>query len=199
MKTRLIAILDSGFGGEIIQKKLSGIANTVLYKDTKNFPYGNKTKRELRKIGWKNIRFLLKFKPSVIVIGCNTLTIAGMEYFREKTRVPIIGTVEPTLKAIDKKIKRKNFLVLGTQLTIKSRIYQGKGIMCGKLVSLIENRKFNEAKVYVNKLFSKRRSKYVILGCTHYHTIRNLIKNRFVIDSTNETVKEVRRFLNDRD
>lgn len=60
-----IGFFDSGIGGTSIWKEVSRLLpneNTIYLADSKNAPYGIKSKKEIIELCFKNVDFLLKKK-----------------------------------------------------------------------------------------------------------------------------------------
>ena len=86
MKEDAIGIFDSGVGGITvlaeIKRKLPN-ENIVYLGDTKNFPYGPKTKEEIIEYSIENIKQLQKQNVKTIVIACGTATSQALEPRKE--------------------------------------------------------------------------------------------------------------------
>ena len=70
-----IVVFDSGFGSlsviKAIQKKVK--SDIIYFADQKNFPYGQKTKKQLLEIINQSINMISKkFNPDLIVLASNT-------------------------------------------------------------------------------------------------------------------------------
>ena len=75
MSQNPIGIFDSGLGGLTIYNevhKLLPNENIIYLADSKNAPYGGKSKEQIIEISVKNTEFLLKNKCKLIVVACNT-------------------------------------------------------------------------------------------------------------------------------
>ena len=95
-----IGLFDSGIGGTSIWKeihKLLPIENTIYLADSKNAPYGLKSKEEIIALSKKNTEFLLNQNCKIIVVACNTATTNAIKELRAKYDVPFIG-IEPAIK-----------------------------------------------------------------------------------------------------
>ena len=211
-----IGVFDSGIGGlttlEEIRKLLPN-ENYIFYADTKNNPYGNKTKEELYSITEEIVDFLLNKDVKIIVIACNTATTNCINHLREKYKnINFIGT-EPAIKvACDNNYK--NTLVMATQGTINSEKIQSlldKNMKenenfyllpCEGLANAIETK--NEEKI--DKLLFKYLNEYknkeidaIVLGCTHYPIIKDKIQSYFpkakIIDGNIGVAKRVKFIL----
>ncbi|MDH3611518.1 MAG: aspartate/glutamate racemase family protein [Nitrosopumilus sp.] len=192
-----IAVFDSGLGSLSIIKTIQKICKTeiIYFADQKNFPYGNKTRKELDLIIKKSIDLLEnKFSPELIVVGSNTPTI--MLDIKNKN---IIG-VNPPINEAAKKTNSKNIAILATESVVKSKklsMYIKKckipkkikihKINASNLVQLVESGKFlgNESyckKIIKNSLkqfFFKNKIDTVTLSSTHLPFLKSLLQSEF--------------------
>jgi len=219
MDTRPIGIFDSGSGGLSIRKSITELLphESIIYiGDHKNIPYSTKTTDFIQKRVSELIRFLVLKDMKMLVIACNTATVAGIDYFRSQFPVlPIIGVV-PVIKTASERSIRKEFAVLSTELTAKSE-YQNKLIQnfasdCTvhslgntELVELIESGKRDSPRVrkILEELLTplKEHIDVVVLGCTHFPFLRPIIqdvvgKNIAVLDSGEAVARHVKHILN---
>ena len=98
-KTLSIGVIDSGKGGKGVINYLSFAFKNedfLFYMDSKNFPYGNKTRSELLKIGEDVINTIID-KTKIILVACNTLSC----YLNKKINIPMIK-INPHPKTIGK-------------------------------------------------------------------------------------------------
>ena len=107
MDCRPIGMFDSGVGGLTVYKEVSKQfpnERIIYLGDTKNFPYGSKSKESIIELTKRNIEILLKYNVKIIIIACGTATSQALEEMRNIYKVPIIGIIEPAVKYIyDKK------------------------------------------------------------------------------------------------
>ena len=64
-KTNPIGLFDSGIGGTSIWKEIHNLLpdeNSIYLADSKNAPYGQKSKEEILNLSFKNTEFLLEKK-----------------------------------------------------------------------------------------------------------------------------------------
>ena len=216
MDTRPIGIFDSGVGGitvfsEIV-KELPN-ENIIYLGDTKQFPYGNKSRETIIELAKKNIEFLIEKDVKAIVIACGTATSQALEIVQKMYNIQIIGIIEPTVLSLkDKNIKRIG--VMGTTGTIKSGSWETeiKKFMpnvevinraCPILAQIAEEgwTKNEIAKLTIEeyvKVFKEKPVDSLILGCTHYPLFTDLIKQE--LGETTEIIntgKKVARYLRD--
>ena len=187
MNNKPVLFIDSGIGGIPYCRDFLGKNphETVYYlADTKNFPYGPKEKDELTLILIKlTEKLLIKTDPKIIVLACNTATIAALNSLRQEfPHIPFVGTV-PAVKPAAQASKNGRIGVLGTERTINEihslNLAEEKceitGICAPELVELIElhsdslnaEEKIKTAKKYID-LFRSKNADTIVLGCTHF-------------------------------
>jgi len=211
-----IGIFDSGIGGLTTLEEIKKILpneSYIFYADTKNNPYGEKTKEELCHITEHIVDYLLKRDVKLIVIACNTATTNCIEYLRNKYKdMNFIGT-EPAIKvACDNNYK--NTLVMATPSTINSErthsllennIKENENfylIPCEGLANAIETNNDNKIDELLDKYLNDYKNKdidSIVLGCTHYPIIKDKIQKHFpkakLIDGNIGVAKRVKYIL----
>jgi len=224
MDSRPIGIFDSGIGGLTVAREIFRHLpneNVVYFGDTARVPYGTKSPDTVRKFSISNVRFLLSHNVKLIVVACNTASSLALKYLRRKfSCVPIIGVIEPAVELALICTQNKRIGVIGTESTILSNAYSDEikriepGISvfkrpCPLFVPLVEEGWTQKretlliAREYLKPL-KKNRIDTLILGCTHYPLLRNLIKKVMgkgvaIIDSAGVVAEEVREVLKERD
>ena len=213
MKNSYILVLDSGNGGEYTLNEIKKILpneNFIMFKDTRNSPYGNKNKRKLLTLTINNIESILQnYNIKLVVIACNTLSTTILnelkEYFNNICFVGVFPSVEEAVNS------NKETLVLSTKSTLKLgkidknhknnpkiRFYAFK-----HLAKMIDEHMNNLDYLlpYLNKKLRKYKNvKNVVLGCTHYNYIKPQLKkvlNNDIVFYENSffTAKKVERLL----
>ena len=209
-----IGVFDSGIGGmstlnEI--RKLLPNENFVYYADSKNNPYGEKTDEELNKIVCDIVDYFISINVKMIVIACNTATVAAVTKVRAKyPDIPIIG-IEPALKPAALYKPDGRILVMATGVTLTqvkfkklmdnySRTADIYTLPCPGLVEFIERGETEgEAfEAFLNNLlkdYIDNPPDAIVLGCTHYpfakKAILKVMDNKPVIfDGGNGTARE---------
>ncbi len=183
-----IGIFDSGIGGEAVANSLRNYfpeAKITLVNDRENLPYGDKTPHEIRYLTDAAIQSLLG--SDVIVIACNSATTAAIEFLRSKyTNQKFIG-IEPMIKPALNLTKTRIIGVCATPATIGSnsyrilkdkyaRNYQVIEPDCSNWAQMIENNDLNKSEItaVLDEMIA-RQVDVIVLGCTHYHWIKELI------------------------
>lgn len=220
MNKGAIGIFDSGVGGltvfSEIRKKLPN-ENVIYLGDTKNFPYGNKSKEEIIKFSKENVETLIKKGVKAIVIACGTATSQALDVLEKEYDIPIIGIIQPTVNYI-KSREIKEIGVIATEGTIrngawerqlKNKIADIKVInkACPMLATIAEEgrAKSEEGKKAIKEYmepFKKSHIDKIILGCTHYPIYEELIREELGYDveliNTGITVAEyLEKYLKD--
>ena len=212
-----IGILDSGIGGISILRKLEErlpLENYIYLADRKNFAYGEKSKEEIIKILENNTDWFLKKRVKIIVIACNTATVNGIYYLRNKySQIKWVG-LEPAVKPAAA-ISNKGIMVLSSELTAKSKQLDklsknyGRGkvkynIGSQELVKAVEdNWSERDLKIVLDKIFTADRISKIdslVLGCTHFALIKDKISKYLgnkikVFDSGEAVARQVEMVL----
>lgn len=215
-----IGIFDSGIGGTSIWSAIHEILpneKTIYLADSKNAPYGQKTKAEIIALSTKNTELLLEMGCKLIVVACNTATTNAIQELRAKYKVPFIG-IEPAIKPAAIHSKTQTIGILATQGTLNSALfnktiatYQNIKIIeqVGHgLVQLIENGNINSNKMtkllrsYLNPMIEANID-YLVLGCSHYPYLIPQIKkilpeNIQIIDSGEAVAKQTKNVLQEK-
>lgn len=216
-----IGLFDSGVGGTSIWSEIHNLLpneNTIYLADSKNAPYGLKSKEEIIDLSFKNTEFLLHQNCKIIVVACNTATTNAIKELRTKYDVPFIG-IEPAIKPAALQSKTQTIGILATKGTLNSELFHksvanhpevkiieqiGHG-----LVQLIENGDIDSAemeellKSYLNPMIEKNID-YLVLGCSHYPylipQIKKIIPPKIkIIDSGEAVAKQTQKILEQND
>ncbi|MBQ8425847.1 MAG: glutamate racemase [Clostridia bacterium] len=212
MKKEYILFIDSGIGGFSVLKETINILsyNYLYYADNNNAPYGSHSSNEI-KIFLKDIITNLsqKYKFKIVVLACNTATTSAIEYLRSIFPNLIFIGIEPAIN-IAIKNQFNNILVIATPTTIKQKKYinlvkkTNYKIKSKPMHNLARNIEMyylnkniiNKVNLLKNIYYLKAISKYydcIILGCTHYSIIKNLLKNYINIPliDKNKTISKI--------
>lgn len=187
MSSQPIAFFDSGIGGTTILKeviKLLPNEKYIYYPDSKNLPYGNKTKEELFTIVDNVVQKLIKYNPKIIVCACNTATAMVLNDIRAKYKDVIFVGTAPAVKVVHDNYNDKNTIILTTKGTGHSEKFQelfneygtskSTLVEAPLLAELIENDK--DCFSYLQTLLANFKNiEVVVLGCTHFPLAKNTI------------------------
>lgn len=206
-----LGILDWGIGGISIVKLLDENSRnfpTLYFSDTGAVPYGKMSRVELVARLNTIIEFLKSKGATHIVIGCNAAST--VIEFLDTNGLKIEGVIESAVNQT-LKLRPENLAVIGGRRTILSGIYRRKfnqkGIkikqrIAQPLSALIESGDVNSAKLReeARKILSPiRNSSHILLACTHYPAISEVLKD-FVstdtkfINPAGELVKKIEKW-----
>lgn len=219
----MIGVFDSGVGGltvvQEIFKKLPDY-KIIYFGDTARTPYGTKSKETIIKYAREDAKFLLNHGAKIIVIACNTASAVAAEILREESGVPVFEVIMPAVRVALSATKKGKIGVIGTRATVTSNVYEAMikksnpdirvvSQACPLLVPLVEEGWLEKAetKRIVKKYLQPLKNEQVdtlILGCTHYPVLKNIIKARIgrrvkLVDSAEEVVHELKKFLAEND
>ncbi len=215
-----IGVFDSGVGGLTVVKELMKLLPRemiIYFGDTARVPYGNKSTSTVTKYSLQNTRFLLQQDIKLLVVACNTASALSLTALHEKfPDLPIIGVIEPGVKAALAATKKKRVGVIGTVATISSQAYnrllkagahdlQVYGQACPLFVPLVEEgwiHKKVTSLIAAEYLSGMKRVGIdtLILGCTHYPLLKKIIgqvmgKKVKLVDSAEAAAREVQQIL----
>lgn len=216
---RPIGIFDSGIGGLTVVnevEKLLPREDIIYFGDTARVPYGTKSKETVTKFSVENVEFLMKHDVKLVVVACNTASSLSLNFLKRCFRVPIIGVIEPGAKGAVSSTRNNRIGVIGTHATISSGAYN-KAIRkisprisvfsqhCPLFVPLVEEGWLNGditkdvASAYLKPL-KKKNIDTLILGCTHYPLLKDVIKmvmgnGVLLVDSAKEVAREAKDIL----
>lgn len=194
MDNRPIGMFDSGVGGLTVYKEVKKKMpnEKIIYLgDTKNFPYGSKSKESIIELSKKCINYLITKNVKMIIIACGTATSQALEEIKKIYDIPIIGIIEPTVLYVKEK-NLKNVGIIATRGTIKSKSWENQlkiiipdinvyNQECPLLAPIAEEGWNNNeiARLVVKeylKTFKNIKLDALILGCTHYPLFEKIIK-----------------------
>ena len=212
-----MGLFDSGIGGTSIWTEIHELMpeeDTIYLADSKNAPYGKKSKEEIIDLCIKNTEFLLDKNAKIIVVACNTATTNAIKELRSMYDIPFIG-IEPAIKPAAIHSKTQTVGILATKGTLSSELFNktveifqdtkiveqvGYG-----LVELIENGAINSPKMtkllhsYLQPMIDQNID-YLVLGCSHFPylipQIRKVLPNHIkIIDSGEAVAKQTQKIL----
>ena len=186
-----IGIFDSGIGGVTVLKEIIKILpneNYIYFSDSANNPYGDKSDEQINLLCDNIVDFFIQENCKAIVIACNTASAKSAKFLRQKyTSIPIIA-IEPAYKMVHDYSYNSPTLVMATKGTIESEKFNllyhkydnHKTILlpCVGLADLIEEGNKEKIQEYLINHLGQYKGKIenVVLGCTHYPLIQNLIE-----------------------
>ncbi|MFQ5512318.1 MAG: glutamate racemase [Candidatus Krumholzibacteriia bacterium] len=214
-----IGVFDSGIGGLTVLRELLErlpAENFVYFGDTARVPYGNKSSETVLKFSRENVSFLMDQGVKFVVVACNTASAEAVPVLQEEFPVPLVGVIEPGVRAATRVSRSSRIGVIGTAGTVRSGAYQ-KGIQtmapkarvtaraCPLFVPLVEEGWIDGdvTRAVAERYLGAYREESIdvlVLGCTHYPLLRGVISDVLgagvtLVDSAVETADEVGRRL----
>jgi len=185
-----IGVFDSGIGGEAISRSLAiefPDAHIMSVSDREHLPYGNRSTSEVQQLTSHAIQPLLARRCDVIVIACNTATAAAIETLRETYPDQLFIGLEPMIKPAVVTSGSGVIAICATPATLASDRYQhakqkfATNVQviepdCSDWASLIETSQLNQSHIdSVVETCIQQGADVIVLGCTHYHWIKEEI------------------------
>lgn len=212
-----IGVYDSGIGGLTVYKEVASHFKNddlIYLGDVARVPYGNRSRETIIKYSIECGSFLKeKYNISALIVACNTISSHALPDLEKSLNIPVLGVIKPGAKYAADVTKNHKIGVLGTHATVnsKSYIHAIKEIMadaqvyqqaCPLFVPLVEEAMISgvvtETVVAETlKNITETGIDTVILGCTHYPVLRDIISknlpNISIVDSTHYIIEDIRK------
>ncbi len=222
--SRAIGVFDSGLGGLTVVRAIMDQLpqeSILYYGDQARFPYGPRPLEEIRQFALQIAGHLTDQDVKMIVIACNAATSAALPDVAESVQVPVIGVVEPAVRAALHATRNRQVGLIGTEATVRSRSYEeavarldaARNITlasqaCPRFVEFVEKgdttsgELLEVARAYLRPL-QDAGVDTLILGCTHYPLLRGAIHHVMgpdvlIISSAEETANDVYEVMAER-
>lgn len=214
-----IGVFDSGVGGLSVLRAISELLPTesmIYLADQAHVPYGTRSLEEVRQFSTGITRFLIGQDAKLIVVACNTASVAALKSLREEfPDMPFVG-MEPAVKPAAEQTHSRVVGVMATYATFRGAMYasvverfaQGVTILqddCPGLVAEIEKGNLTGKKTerILRSALEPMLQKgvdTVVMGCTHYPFVIPLIQKIAgpevrVIDPAPAIARQVQRLL----
>lgn len=219
-----IGVFDSGLGGlSVFRQFLKYLPeyNYIYLGDNKRAPYGGYSKQIIYEYTKQAVEKLFKLNCGLVILACNTATAAALHDLQQ-TYLPhhypdrrILGVIRPGIEAaVEQNSKRIG--ILATQATVDSKSFLHElfkfspaikafqkaapllvpKIESGELASLELEKLIKE---YTKPLL-KHNIDSLLLGCTHYELIKDVIAkhigpNIHIIAEGKVTAKKLKDYL----
>jgi glutamate racemase len=193
-----IAVFDSGVGGlTVLHECLVSLPEEdyVYLGDDARFPYGARSKEELRGHVEEVTRYLVGRGAKLVVIACNSAASAGQEVAREiaaEAGVEVVAVIQPEAEIAGALTQSGNVGVLATPATVRSGAYlralsdQHRALTITEveapdLAAVIQRGfPFSESVVEMVRSYcaplKRAEVDTVILGCTHYPLVAPMLQ-----------------------
>ncbi len=212
-----LGIFDSGIGGEAVAESLKKefpAAQIITVNDRKNVPYGDRSPSEVIHLTMAAIQPLLDVGCDIIIIACNTATTIAIEHLRIVFPGQKFIGLEPMVKPAAHLTKSHTIAVCATPATLVSQRYTNllkKYALhleviepdCSQWAYWIENNSINRQHIEstINNVCA-RGADVIVLACTHYHWIKELITDiadgrAIVIEPSEAIARRVRQLLSE--
>lgn len=184
-----IGVFDSGIGGLSVANAVEATLpehEIIFVNDKENVPYGSKQPDELLDLVTPILRNLVDQGCQVIIIACNTVSTTLIDRLREDIKVPLIA-MEPMVKPAAELTKTGKITICATPTTLASKQYAwlkdtyAKDVEviepdCSNWSNMIEKKKIDrESIAQIVESSCDQNSDVIVLGCTHYHWIEDII------------------------
>ena len=198
----VLGFFDSGFGGLSIVREIKKRAprySIVYLGDNARTPYGSRGPEEIHRYTLEGVIELFNRGAELIVLACNTSSSVALRRIQQEflpARHPekrVLGIVIPTAEEVSRLSRSKVIGILATEATVASQgypqeIHKIDGQVhvhqqpCPLLVPIIEAGELENmgsaASKYVQSLLEKDgRIDTVLLGCTHYALVEDVIRS----------------------
>ncbi len=200
-----IGVFDSGYGGLSILKEIVRVLPGYDYLylgDNARTPYGTRSFDVVYHYTNEAVRKLFSLGCPLVILACNTASAKALRTIQQ-TDLPLIdagkrvlGVIRPSVEALAAYSRNGHVGILATRGTVASESYPleieklyGPGGFhitqkaCPMWVPLVENNELSGAgteyfvKKYIDELFqSDPLIDAVVLGCTHYPLLGELIR-----------------------
>ena len=208
-----IGVFDSGIGGKAVAHDLAitfANANIVTINDREHVPYGSRSADEIISLTNEAIQPLILGSYDYIVIACNTATAVAIEWLRAAYPSQVFIGLEPMVKPAASLTTTKALAICATPATLASDRYNAlkkayfKEITCiepdcSSWASMIENSDINESLIAqtIESVLADG-ADVIVLACTHYHWIRELIERiadgrAAIIDPSEAVAKRIKQ------
>jgi len=213
-----VGVFDSGVGGLSVLRDLRRLMpaeDMIYYADSAHCPYGGQPTSAIQARAVAITEELLAAGCKLIVVACNTATIAAVEHLRANYPVPFVG-MEPAVKPACAMTKTGVVGVLATGAALGGEKFHrlvaqhAAGVRvitqpCPGLVECVEAGDLEGdlvrdlVKRYVEPL-ARARADVIVLGCTHYPFLRDAIQAAAgpqvqLIDTGEAVARQARRIL----
>lgn len=190
----MIAIYDSGIGGASVLQAVHAAAPQadILYlADQARCPYGQRHVSDIQHIALGCAKWLVQRGAAPVVVACNTASAAALADMRvAHPQVPFVGMV-PAVKPAVQQSKNGVVGVMATAATLQGRLFhevtsqyarhvQVVSQPCPGLVEFVEAGDVTSSAVQAAvqhhmQPLQAAGADVVVLGCTHYPFLREVI------------------------
>ena len=223
-----IGVFDSGLGGLTVARAIASSLpdETLVYLgDTARVPYGTRSAETVIRYARTCGRALANDGIKLLVVACNTVSAVALDMLRVELDLPVLGVIEPGARAAALASRTGRIGVLATAGTVSSGAYpravasvssksEVTQLAAPLLVPLAEEG-WVEGDVprlvverYLAPLIARADIDALVLGCTHYPLLRDVIAAELtrlspkpveIVDSGVAAAAELAQLLSDRE
>ncbi|MCA9395178.1 MAG: glutamate racemase [Candidatus Omnitrophica bacterium] len=214
-----VGVFDSGLGGLTVVKEMLRLLpkeRIVYFGDTARVPYGTKSRSAIVRFSRENTELLLSRDVKMVVVACNSSSSYAIPVLKKHYPVPVLGVIEPGARKAAAVTRNNRIGVIATAATINSGQYTRNILKynpdaqvisqpCALFVPLVEEGWLDTAatrQIALEYLAPLKEAGVdtVILGCTHYPLLREVIQRTMgtqvtLVDSATEIAVRVRELL----
>jgi glutamate racemase len=213
-----IGVFDSGIGGLTVVSRIIQCmphVNVVYFGDIARIPYGAKSVEVICEFTKQAVNFMLAQNIHALVIACNTITAVALPVVKELAAIIDI----PVFNVIDSAVaymwhnhyvsNAKRIAIIATRATVTSKVYSRllnslsgdldvQEVACPLFVPFVEEGLLSHPALTLiarDYLCDIRGADIIVLGCTHYPLISNVITDILgdiiVINPSNAVVDDL--------
>lgn len=223
-----IGVFDSGLGGLTVARAIRQALpseSLVYLGDTARVPYGTRSAETVIRYARSCGRALEQHGVKILVVACNTVSAVALDMLRVELDLPVLGVIEPGARAAARATRSGRIGVIATTGTVASGAYPRavaavqtkaevhqlaapllvplaeEGWLDGPVPSLVAAR-------YLEPLIRGAHVDTLVLGCTHYPLLRDVIEAEAkaladgpieIVDSGVAAASELVTLVNERD
>jgi len=215
-----ILVFDSGAGGISVLRELIKLMpneDFIYYGDSKNAPYGTKSREEVKQLTFSVVEKYIEKEIKGICVACNTATSAAVAELRKKyPDIPLVG-IEPAIKPAALAFPGGRIIVLATPVTVALPKFNGLfdkykdqaeiiPVAAPGLMEYIERGETEggELESFLHELLSPYKGNIdgVVTGCTHYifasKAIIKVLGDVTIFDGGYGTARHMKRIIEDK-
>ncbi len=203
MSKKPIGIFDSGYGGLTVLKSLTDQLpeyDYIYIGDNARTPYGTRSFDVVYEYTLQAVKTFFEMGCELVILACNTASAKALRNIQQNDlprlapNKRVLGVIRPSAEIVGTHTTSKHVGILGTTGTVNSNSYvieinklhpqiQITQEACPIWVPLVENNQFDNeggsyfVKHHIDNILQKdSQIDTLILGCTHYPILIDLIK-----------------------
>ena len=220
--TNPVGIFDSGIGGLTVASaivKLLPNESIIYFGDTAHTPWGSQSQLAITSYATRISEVLMQRNCKAIIIACNSASAVALTAVKQQlqNKVHLLNVIDPVITYLNNNYANKNVGIIGTKQTIQSQAYHQKlqatnsnirlhSLATPLLAPLIEEGLLNHPATkliiqhYLSNPVLNNNIQALILGCTHYPLLQDIIHEYFnkqieVITSANILANYLKKLL----